>query len=224
MSENKPKSFFLGLIFLLQAVSSLISNALLLDPLLVTGDIVATMENFLASSFSLRSGVLGELITAMGIVALGALLFSLLRRENHGLASVALGLYVLEAGLLALSQVAALSFLHVSQASALAGHPPRFQAVGTLALSVMETASSVHMLPFCVGALLFYFLLFQSKRVPGWLSLWGLITTVPMLVGTVFILFGFEAPIALYVPYIPFEFFTGVWLMIKGYHRKADKQ
>ncbi len=217
MSNNQPKSFFLGFVFLLQAVTSLVSNAFLLNPHLVPGDVLATMENYLAKSSMVRGGILGDMITAIGIVALGALLFSQLREENHPIASIAFGLYILEAGLLAGSKTAALSFLELSQESALAGHPGQFQGAGALALFLMDLASKVHMLIFCIGALLFYYLLYRSGRLPKWLSLWGLIATFPMLAGSVLILLGVEVPIALYVPYIPFEFFTGIWLMIKGY-------
>jgi uncharacterized membrane protein HdeD (DUF308 family) len=52
------------------------------------------------------------------------------------------------------------------------------------------------------------------------MSLWGLVTVFPMLVGTILLIFGAEAPIFLYVAYVPFEFVVGTWILIKGVNEK----
>ena len=75
---------------------------------------------------------------------------------------------------------------------------------------------TLHMLAFCLGAPLFYYLLYKSRLVPRALSLWGLITIVPLLVGTIAQIFGHTLPFILYVPYVPFELVIGVWILIKG--------
>jgi hypothetical protein len=72
------------------------------------------------------------------------------------------------------------------------------------------------MLTFCLGAILFYFLLDKARIVPRWMSLWGLITTFPMLVGTVAQMFGYTIPFVFYVPYVPFELAIGLWILVKG--------
>lgn len=68
----------------------------------------------------------------------------------------------------------------------------------------------------CLGALLFYTLLVRSGVVPRWLALWGLIATVPMLVGTVSQVFGTTIPFCFYLPYVPFELVVGVWILVAG--------
>ena len=78
------------------------------------------------------------------------------------------------------------------------------------------TGSTLHMLAFCLGAILFYWLLYRSRVVPGWLSLWGLITTVPLLVGTLTHVFGYTIPFVFYGPYAPFELVIGIWILVKG--------
>jgi hypothetical protein len=75
---------------------------------------------------------------------------------------------------------------------------------------------TLHMLAFCLGAILFYFLLYQSRVIPRRLLLWGLITLLPLLAGTLTAIFGYDLPFILFVPYVPFEFVVGIWILIKG--------
>ena len=74
----------------------------------------------------------------------------------------------------------------------------------------------LHMLAFCLGGILFYYLLYKSGVVPRWLSLWGLITVSPLLIATLLSLFEYEAPAIVALPYIPFEFVIGIWILVKG--------
>jgi hypothetical protein len=59
--------------FLIQAVGSFVSGAILLEPLMVKGNIIITMTNFANNVFQVRAGIVGEMITALGIVMLGSL-------------------------------------------------------------------------------------------------------------------------------------------------------
>jgi hypothetical protein len=52
--------------------------------------------------------------------------------------------------------------------------------------------------------------------VPRWLSLWGLITTLPLLVGTLTQVFSYTIPFIFYVPYVPFELAIAIWILVKG--------
>ena len=55
----------------------------------------------------MRANILGEIITAAGIIFLGAVLFVTLRNQGEKTALTALGLYILEAVLLAASRMEA---------------------------------------------------------------------------------------------------------------------
>ena len=94
---------------------------------------------------------------------------------------------------------------------------PSAALMANLALESMDFVGvTLHMLAFCLGGILFYYLLDKSRVVPRALSLWGLITVFPCLVGTLAAIFGYEAPFIIYVPYVPFEFVIGVWILVKG--------
>jgi hypothetical protein len=78
------------------------------------------------------------------------------------------------------------------------------------------------MLPFALGATLFYYLFFKSGFLPRILSLWGLIAALLALIGTPFGLVGYDVPIIVFLPNLPFELTIGIWLMVKGIRDGSD--
>ena len=216
MNSDNNTSRVLGAAFLLQAVTSLISGLIMKLALTVPGNIIESMINIANNAWLMRVNILGEIITAAGIIFLGAILFITLRKQNEKIALVALGLYILEAALLAASRISAFSLLRISQEYVTAGHPAYLQAIGNLAFETMNFGYTLLMLAFCPGGILFYYLLDKSRIVPRVLSLWGLISVIPCLIATLFNLFGYEVPFFVYLPYAPFEFVIGSWILVKG--------
>ena len=204
----------LGLAFFLQAVTSLASGAWLFNPFVDPGDIRNTMLNLANHAAFVRAGIVGDILTALGIIFLAATLFAAVGRQNKAMALVALGLYIFEAGILVVSKFAVFVLLNISQEYAAAG-ASTWEALGSLALETADFIYRVHIIPFGLGAAIFYYLLYKSRIVPKWLSLWGL-TTVPfVLIGALWITSGFYIPpvfLALSVLYVPFEFVAGIYI------------
>jgi hypothetical protein len=174
------------------------------------------MTNIANHAWLVRVSILGEMITAVGVIFLGAVLFVILRAQNEQIALAALGFYILEAALLAGSRIAAFALLRISQEYTTAGHRPDLLTMANLALESMDSGYMLLMLPFCLGAILFYYLLYKTRVVPRALSLWGLIAVSLVLIGTLFAICGYEVPFVIYLPYVPFEFVIGVWILVKG--------
>jgi hypothetical protein len=74
MNSDSQTPRFLGAAFLLQAVASAVSGLFLLQPLIVPGDITASMTNISNNAVQMRASIVVEMITAIGIVMLGSLL------------------------------------------------------------------------------------------------------------------------------------------------------
>jgi hypothetical protein len=217
MNTNSKASRVLGAAFLLQFITSF-SSGIFIQPLwLVPGNIHETMLKVAGNPGLMITNILVDMLTAFGVIFLGAILFVTLRKQNEKIALVALGFYILEGGLLAASKIATFSLLRISQEYASAGGPESLQFFGNLALESMDFVGfTLHMLAFCLGAILFYYLLYKSGVVPRVLSLWGLISIIPLLVGTVAAIYDYEIPMIISLPYIPFEFVIGVWILVKG--------
>jgi hypothetical protein len=205
----------LGIAFLIQAVASA-AWFFLLQQLMVEGNIVASMTNIANNAVQMRAIVVLGLITAMGVAILGCLLYVVLKNQNGTLAIVALVLYLLEAATLAASRIEAYSLLRISQESVAAGHPEYLQVLGRLFYDSADFGDWMHMLPFALGALFFYYLFFKSGYIPRLLALWGLVAVALAVVGTLFVLLGFDVPMAVFMISLPFELTIGIWLLVKG--------
>ena len=78
-------------------------------------------------------------------------------------------------------------------------------------------------LPFALGALMYYYLLYRSRLVPRWLSGWGLVGAGLCLVATVYAgftqEFGFSSVnTVLNIPIGVQEMVLAVWLIVKGFN------
>ena len=223
MNSNKKTPRFLGAAFLLQAVASLVSG--LISPassLIVSDNIIETMTNIANNALQMRASIVLDMITAIGIVMLGSLLFVTLKKQNGKIALVALGLYLIEAAILAVSRIPAFALLLVSQESVIAGHPAHLQTLGNLFYESQSFGIELHMLPFALGATMFYYLFFKSGFIPRVLSLLGLVAAPLALIGTLFGLLGYNVPLVVFLPNLPFELGVGLWLLVKGIRHGSE--
>jgi hypothetical protein len=217
MNKTHQTSRMLGLAFVLQFVTSIASGMLLRSNWYAPGDINASLIKIASNAAWLRANIIVDMLTALGVIFLGAMLFIALRKQNEKLALTALGFYILEAALLATSRLATFALLRFGEEFATTGQAAYLPLLGQIAFDAMEfVGGSLHMLAFTLGAVLFYYLLDKARLVPRVLSLWGLIAVLPFLIGTPLALMGYEIPVALYLPYIPFELVIGIWILVKG--------
>jgi len=215
MNTVNKTSRLLGVAFLLQFVTSFASAMFLRATWYVTGNMSATLLKIASNPSMLRVNILFDMLTALGVIFLGAMLFITLRQQNEKMALTALGFYILEGALLATSRLATFALLGLSQAYA-AGYAD-MTLLGQIAFDAMEfVGGSLHMLAFIPGGVMFYYLLDRARIVPRVLSLWGLIAVLPFVIGAPLAVMGYEVPMAFYLPYVPFELVIGIWILVKG--------
>lgn len=222
MEATERRSRILGLAFLIQFVTS-ITSGVLVRPM-ATGvqgfglleSIGKTMAHIAKNAGLIHLDILLGLVTAAGVIFLGAMLYSALRRQNEGLALTAFGLYVLEGTLIAVTGLGLFALLGLSQQFIAAGSPVSLEPTARIVYDVMSYTSKMFNLAFCLGGTIFYALLLRARTVPWPLSLWGLVSAQGVFVGVLLGLFGVNAPIFLYVLYIPFELVIAIWILIRG--------
>lgn len=230
METTQKKSRILGLAFLIQFVTSFTSGVILLP--MATGvhgfglpeNIGRTMANIAENAGLIRLNIVMELVTAAGVIFLGAMLYSAVRKQHEGLALTAFGLYVLEGALIAVTKLALFALLVESRRFIAAGSPAALEPTARLVYEVMAYSMTMLNLAFCLGGTIFYALLLKARTVAWPLSLWGLVGAQGVFAGVLLALFGVKAPIVLYVPYIPFELVIAVWILIRGVKRETDSK
>ena len=227
METTDRKTRILGLAFLIQFVTSITSGLVVLpmatgvQGLGVLENISRTMATIAQNAGLIRLDVVLELITAAGVIFLGATLYSAVRKQNEGLALTAFGLYVLEGVLIAVTKLALFALLVLSQQFIAAGSPVSLEPTARMVYEVMSYSSKMFNLAFCLGGTIFYALLLRARTVARPLSLWGLVSAQGVFAGVVMGLLGVEAPIFLFVLYIPFELVIAVWILIKGVKKET---
>ena len=76
---------------------------------------------------------------------------------------------------------------------------------------------------FSLGAVLFYYLLYRSRLVPRFISVWGFIAVALVLAWNLLETFGISisAGMVFGLPIILNEIILGIWLIVKGFTTSA---
>lgn len=168
------------------------------------------------------------LIAATSAVATSFMLFPVLRRHFESLAMGYVVLRTFENVLYVIGAMGLLIMLSVSQKYvAGAVDASYYQVLGTLLLALKEWALTLGtVLFFGLGSLTLNYVLYHSKLIPRWLSLWGVIGAALVLIyGLTAILglgIGLTSPYALLaMPIAAQEMVFAVWLIFKGFDPSA---
>jgi hypothetical protein len=221
----------LGAAFLLVIATSLVSGLLIAagfgsgSSVIGTGSVSRILLDTSKNLTTVRIGVVGDLITSAGIIALAALLYIVLHGQSRVLALIALGWWLAEGIMLATSRIGALALTFLGSDFVKAGAPAHsyYQSLGALLYNgVYIRGYTAHMFFYCVGGLLWYYLFYKSRYVPRAISLWGIVAVSVGLVGIVSQFFNVDVPTLVYIPSGLFELAIGMWLLFRGI-RKAPE-
>jgi len=224
MNSSRKTAIIVGALFLTAMVASLLGGGLVESIISAPDYLIAVSEN----ETQVIIGVLLELINAIAVVGIGVLMFPILKQHNESIALGYLGFRIIESVFCSVIVISPLSLITLSQEYLKAGASDAsyFQTVGTL--SIAERASVADLLIpvfLSLGALLFYYLLYQSKLLPRFISVWGLIGAALILTLNLLLTFNLEIGISIGLifvfPIISNEIFLGIWLIAKGFNPSA---
>ena len=176
--------------------------------------------------------VLLNLVGAVAAAGVAFMLYPILSRVadssvEKGLALWYVGTRVTESGIYLVAVLATWAFLPLSREFAAAGAPDasHFQTSGTVLQSTSDLALTLAQSVFAIGALMLYYLLFRSRLVPRWLSLWGLFAAPLFLIASLSLLWTGDPNSALanllFVPLALQEMVLAAWLIVKGFDATA---
>lgn len=86
-------------------------------------------------------------------------------------------------------------------------------------LNLRDGIYLIHGYIFAIPALIFYYLLYKSKLIPRWLSIWGVIAAIILIIVNLLEATGIIPAIEiLYIPIVLNEVVLAIWLMVKGFN------
>ncbi len=193
----------------------------LLKSVVGSGSISTILVNVSANIWRLLISNLLALTNCLAIITLGVLFYIILNEQNKTLALIALACFVAEAITLAVSKRGTYALIPVSLEFVEAGSPqPSYlQTLGDFFYNGIDRKGyDIHMLFFCLGGILWYYLLHSSGYIPAVISIWYLVAVCLLTIPVLLALLEFELlpAMILGLPYAPFELVLGLWLILKG--------
>jgi hypothetical protein len=216
---------WLGAMFLFVILTSFASGVLIASAA-GTGSMSDVLAGVAGSPAVVRLGVLLGFGTSLAIVVLAVLLFVVLRGQAQVIALVALGWWLAEAIVLAVARAGDAALIALGQSFVAAGSPAdsHYQALASFLYTGLDKGlgSTLHMLFYCAGGLIWYGLFLRSGYLPRAIPVFGLLAVALGLAGIMAEILGAQVPMVVYLPLLPFELVIGTWLLTKGIRNPED--
>lgn len=221
MNTNKIARI-VGALFLIAMVTSLVGG-LWLESIITAADYLTAVS---AQETQVVTGVLLELINGVAVVGIGVFMFPIFKKHDEALALGYFAARVLEGVIIIAAVVSPLALIAISQEYVAVGaaDASRLEAAGTTFLAARTVlAGQLLGIFFGLAALLFFYLLYRTRLVPRFISVWGLLAAVSVLAWNLLETFGISVSFGmiLALPIILNEVFLGFWLIIRGFSSPA---
>ncbi len=164
-------------------------------------------------------------INSIAVIVIPVMLFPIFKKHNEALTLGYLASRIIESVILIVGAISLLSLVTISQEFVQIAAPDaaNFQALGTLLLAVSDWTYLLGPgIAFSITALILNYLLYQSKLVSRFISVWGFIGGILLFAADMLAIFGLSPTsmifIFLVLPIALNEMFLAVWLIVKGFN------
>lgn len=211
MSADRKAAVWIGVLYIVGTVgmvlSVVVTDAVLSGP--------AYLAQVAAEPNRVALGALLLLLPGLALAMVPVVFWPIGKRYNEPLA---MGYVVFRGGLEAVCYIVlALGYLLLIALSREPDAAPLAAFVRTTETVIWDQMTAI---PFALGALMFYVLLYRSRLVPRWLSVWGLVGAALYIVPPLGSMFGLS-PGVLMSPLALQEMVMAVWLIAKGFNSPA---
>ena len=211
MSADRKAAVAIGVLYIIGTVVLILSGV-------VTGGVLtgpAYLAQVAAQPNQLAVGALLVLLAGFALAMVPVVFWPVGKRYNE---TLAIGYVVFRGALETVMYIAAaFGWLLLIPLSTQPDAGPLAGFVRTALPVIWDQAVPI---PFVLGALMFYVVLYQSRLVPRWLSVWGLVGAALYIVPPIGNMFGLSLGV-LMVPTFLQEMVMAVWLIAKGFNSPA---
>jgi hypothetical protein len=225
MDTKRRIAVVAGVLFIIATVADVISRVALVQPILSAP---VDLTKISAHENQVLLGALLLLIGAAAATGIAIALFPVLRKHDEGLALGAVAFRLIEGALYIGIVVCVLLLVTLSKESANAGAAgsSAYEVPAALLMAARDSLGEVAVLVFGLGALMYYWVFYKSRLVPRWLSAWGLVATVSVVVSGLLVILRLTEPmsttqVVLALPIAVQEMVMAVWLIARGFNPSA---
>jgi len=227
MDLYRKTAIIVGVLFIIATVAPIISGVFLGSLSDISGGddsdyLTETSEN----EKQVIIGAIFYIIMAVAVASIAIVIYPILKKHNEALALGYVGARIAEGLLFIVNLITILTLFTLSQEFVKAGAPDvsSYQILGTLLLAAGDWAYMLGFgLAFTISALILNYVLYQSKLVPRWLSVWGFIGAVLIFVYYLLQPFSINLVEILFLPIAVQEMVFAVWLIVKGFSPQRIK-
>jgi hypothetical protein len=228
MSSARKSALWVGVLWIMATVFP----ALSIVPWSALDDGEGILANAATHESQLITWTLLNLVGAVAAAGVAFMLYPILHRAadtsvKKGLALWYVGTRITESGTYVVAILATWAFLPLSREFSAAGAPDasHFQTTGIILQTTQDLALALAQSVFAIGAVMLYYLLFEARLVPRWLSLWGLVAAPLFLIASLSLLWTGDPnstlATTLFAPMALQEMVLAVWLIVKGFDAAA---
>ncbi len=225
MSSVNKTAKIVGVLFIIGTIAGILS-------VVFTGSILGSPDYLVKISANENQVIVGiffVFIMAAACASIAIWLYPILRKYDEALALGAVGFRLMEGVFYIVSVIGLILLLTLSQEFVKAGAPGTsyFQTMGMLLLTGYNWVCNVPLLlAWCLGALMYYYIFYQTKLIPRLLSAWGLIGILLCMVASLLVMFRLLDPLStiqvvLNLPIALQEMVLAIWLIVKGFDPSA---
>jgi len=225
MNPDRKTAIIVGVLYIIGTVAGILSLVLSMSILDGPDFLIRVSAN--ENQFVIAA--LFVLLMGLALAMVPVMMFPILKKHNQALA---LGYVVFRGALETMTYIAMvitwLFLLIVSREYVAAGAPDAsyFQILGSLLNEGNDSIAPILGIVFSLGALMLYYVFYQSKLIPRWISGLGFFAIMMHLATSFLIMFNLQTPfstinLVMNFPIFLQEMVMAVWLIVKGFDPAA---
>ena len=226
MTTYRKTTITVGILFIICTIASILGPSLA-----IAANSPDYLTQLAGSPNQIIAAALIEFIWAATGAGIAIGLYPILKKYNEALALGSVCFRVVEGVFILVSTLSLLSLLTLSSEFIVGGATDApYQAIGAVLLALRDQSFNViGFMAFGFGAMMYYLVLYRSKLIPRWLSVWGVLGATLSLAATVLASFTHQIGMAsvntiLNAPIGLQELVFAVWLIAKGFNQDAVKK
>jgi len=178
------------------------------------------LSDIFENSFMMKTAVLLDIIAASISLSIAVILFPIIKHYSQGLALSYFGLYVTYFVVILVSNIDHLSLLSLSEQfvktkSLDAGI---FNMLGLLQIESYYSSHFLSLIIFSAALAILYYFLYQTKLLPRFLCVWGILAVTIVFTATWLQIFGYDVHFIVYAQNGLFMLFFTIWLLVRGFN------